>query len=183
MATVDLANQPSLGKENGALPNWGGVHQIDFDNAREAIEWVGTLEGDSEFELNLKAIVARGYVEFKQEGIAAYIFEGHRRHVRKLEEAKIEKANAKNYRHIGTVGEREEFDVTIKRERVTYNNYGACHIYTFAMNGCGSELTWFGSNELTGYEVGDSLTIRATVKKHDAYKGKPQTVVTRVSAQ
>ena len=183
MSTVDIANDPNLGRERSALPTWGGMQKSDFDNAREAIEWATDLDGESEFERNLKAIALRGFVEFKQEGIAGYIFEGHRRHIRKLAEDKIEKANAKNYRHIGTVGKREEFAVVIKRKNVTFNNWGACHIYTFAMNGCGSELTWFGSNELTGYEIGDVLTIRATVKKHDEYKGKPQTVVTRVSAQ
>ena len=43
----------------------------------------------------------------------------------------------------------------------------------------GNEFTWF-TGGAKGFVVGDAVTVKATVKRHDVYRGVKQTVLNRV---
>ena len=94
-----------------------------------------------------------------------------------------DEAKASKMRHIGTVGKREEFEVTFERFhrlediRVGYQNISRW-LLVFADED-GNELVWFTSGGIGGAEKGDKIKIRATVKEHGEHSGKPQTVITR----
>jgi len=168
-STVDLIYVPKAPR----------AEKSDYEIAEKAIAWAKGLDPKSDFERNLAAIAEQGFVTPKHNGIAGYIYEGYRRALNRAIEKRIEAKQAETATHIGEVGKRENFEVTIKRCFESYNDWGYTYTYTFLL-ACGSTLTWFGSKRLDEHEIGDTLNIKATVKKHQEYKGIPQTVVTRV---
>lgn len=84
-------------------------------------------------------------------------------------------------RHFGTVGQR------VKSIEVVYEGvfgfetmFGIKRIYRFRTRG-GDALVWFTMGSLCGIrDVGDVITIAATVKKHGEYRDEQQTELTRV---
>lgn len=72
--------------------------------------------------------------------------------------------------HVGEVGERREFDLTV--QRVSHGRWSA----GFTMvDSDGNVFVWW-TNAIDA-APGDELTIRATIKRHDAYRGQAQTVI------
>lgn len=99
--------------------------------------------------------------------------------------------------HWGTVGKRDDVTVTVERViEVGATRYGY-HLqrrFLVAMRTVdGAALVWFTTDPygLATYDreddkmlaAGGRFTIRATVKDHGEYNGKPQTTVTRVTVQ
>jgi len=122
----------------------------------------------------------------------------------KIECERLDRERAKaRSRHVGAVGKRGVFRVTIERTIVIENEYkwGDKLLYLLRDSN-GNRLTWFCSgrrlriacspDDPRGWQVevgkyerrakdGETLQIRATVKKHDTYDGERQTVLSRVT--
>ena len=79
---------------------------------------------------------------------------------------------------VGTVGEKYLDTVTLVRKGWCDTRFGGSNIYTFK-DADGNEIVWFTSTRLAK-EVGDTFKVKATIKTHNEYKGKKNTVVTRV---
>lgn len=78
---------------------------------------------------------------------------------------------------VGTVGDKIAVTVTFVRKGWCDNRFGGSNIYTFRDTD-GNEIVWFTS-VLMDKEVGDTFNIKATVKAHNEYKGKKNTVISR----
>jgi hypothetical protein len=78
---------------------------------------------------------------------------------------------------IGTVKQRATFNVKVIRYAHYFTEYGITHVVTMVdkSGACMISKGAFNAN------VGDDLTIKATVKGHDRYKGQMQTIVQRVA--
>lgn len=102
------------------------------------------------------------------------------------EKAEIERARKAAREHVGTVGQRAEFDVTLGAtrsfRRPSYSGFGeeTVVIYVFR-DDAGNKLVWFTSGAGLYLREGQKARIRATVKKHDEYDGEPQTRLSRVT--
>lgn len=78
---------------------------------------------------------------------------------------------------IGEPGKRQTFEVTVIRTFDFTGIYGTTYFVTMVTpDGC-----CLLSKGRFNAEVGEKLTIKATVKEHDEYKGQAQTVVQRVA--
>jgi hypothetical protein len=78
---------------------------------------------------------------------------------------------------IGTVGQRMEFHgLTITRVYLKESAYGTTYITTMEDKD-GNSVVWFASKAVG--DVGATLNLKATVKAHDDFKGRKQTVITR----
>lgn len=102
----------------------------------------------------------------------------------------IEAKKVSNY--VGEVGERLDITLTLKREVSWESHFGyrtqTQYLYIFNDDN-GNVLTWKTSNLICGYcektndlafaEVGDKVTMKATVKEQTIYEGVKQTVLTR----
>lgn len=78
---------------------------------------------------------------------------------------------------VGQVGEKIEIEVSVDSVRSVNGYYGMTYLYKL-IDSSGNDLTWFASrNALEGLT---NIKIKATVKKHDQYNGRKQTVLTRV---
>lgn len=92
--------------------------------------------------------------------------------------ARAELANLVESEHIGNVGERLDFTVTVKRN-ITLPDYGYGESTLLIMEDLsGNRLTWKSSRALDT-EQDEQLKLKGTVKAHGDYKGVKQTVLTR----
>lgn len=167
----------------------------DFEEAEAAIEWGKSLEGDdlNDYLHNVHTLCEVGFTTEHTFGVAASIIFAHRRHLGKL----AERAKAGDSEHFGTVGKRETFELTVTRIGNFEGYYGVTWVVGFEDND-GNRAVWFSSNlpkvgYLTNDQFGDALvheelaigetvTVKATVKEHGEYKGAKQTVLTRCAA-
>ena len=78
-------------------------------------------------------------------------------------------------RHVGAVGERREFTLTVGKVFSFEGTYGITYI-NICKDADGNVIVYKGSN---GFEEGETLTVKATVKAHDERDGVAQTLIAR----
>lgn len=163
----------------------------DKKEAEEAWEWAATAgEGtDSDYLYNVRTVAQMTSIDTRLLGITCSILVAYRKHVEREIERRKAKAESK---HFGTPGKREVFDLTLVGYTTCEGYYGTTHIFRF-IEGEGNRATWFSSRDVDFFwkvdehgepvelRKGDTFTMKATVKKHESYKGVAQTVLTRVA--
>lgn len=77
--------------------------------------------------------------------------------------------------HVGTVGERREFALNVERVLSFESAYGFTFI-NLCRDADGNVVVYKGSN---GWEQGQELRVKATVKAHDERDGVKQTIIAR----
>jgi hypothetical protein len=154
----------------------------DEKRADKAIDWVRELPQEetdgNDYLYNLNLVGRAGFVTPKTAGLAASMIKAHA----KAEERELERRKQAEWvnEHLGEVGRRQEFTVTCDRIHETEGHYGTTGIHKLR-DPDGRALTWFASGSANWLEEGCWYVIKATVKKHDEYKGRKQTTVTRVN--
>lgn len=148
------------------------------ERVRRAIEWAREdLDAKSDFFWNLKVVAEADAFPVRRAGIAAYLIVAWDR---ELERAAKRARRVADSEHFGTPKERAEFTLTVTRAHGFSTAYGWTTAFSF-LDESGNEAVWFSSGRDPGLEVGNTYKVRATVKKHDTYKGVAQTVLSRVS--
>lgn len=148
----------------------------DAAQADRIIEWLGELEGRnrlSDYLHNLLVLSRSGIVGWRSAGIAASAAAAYRQEIER-------KQQGANSHHVGTVGERREWTLTLRGVHYMDGAYGTTALYTFH-DPKGNLVKWFASNGGCNLEVGRIYTGKATVKKHDLYEGTEQTLITRAA--
>jgi hypothetical protein len=82
--------------------------------------------------------------------------------------------------HVGAVGERRDFTLTLQGRFEYTTDYGTTYGHVFK-DADGNVVIYKGSNRLDG-ECGVTLTLKATVKAHEARDGVSQTLISRPKA-
>lgn len=77
--------------------------------------------------------------------------------------------------HVGEVGKRQEFTLTVQRVMAYDSDYGTTYI-NVCKDAEGHVVVYKGSN---GWDKGETLTVKATVKEHSEYNGVKQTIIQR----
>jgi len=83
-----------------------------------------------------------------------------------------------NSAHKGSIGERIEVEIEVKKVFNIENQYGISKLYVME-DPKGNEYTWLTKSR--DWEVGSKRTIKGTVKEHTFFKNSAQTVLTRCS--
>lgn len=149
----------------------------DENVAKNVIKWVAELSGKSDYEYNLKVALEDDYVSLASMGIVCSAVAMYRFHLEKQQEKKAENTQTD---WVGEIGKRQLFDVILISKKYIEGRFGTTTLHRFSDNQ-GNLIIWFGSNDRM--EEGKEYKIKATVKKHDEYRGKKQTVVNRASLQ
>jgi hypothetical protein len=159
----------------------GEVSDDDESLANAALIWARSHspEATSGYLYNLGVAARQDCVMDKTMGIVASAISAYQRHLDKELERKAQGDKAHKV-HVGTVGKREVFSVTVKAVRCFDGNYGVRSLVRME-DESGNVLTWWTGEAPEWAKEGDSLKVKATVKKHDDYKGTPQTVVSRAA--
>lgn len=87
-------------------------------------------------------------------------------------------AKRESAKHIGTVGERREFDLGIKFTTSFETQFGFTFVHV-CEDADGNVVVYKGSKELG--QRGDNVVVKATIKAHDYRDGIAQTIITRPS--
>jgi hypothetical protein len=170
--TALCAMFPPIGKPSIIKPT-----EDDQSFANDARQWAAAIVPNNDFEHNLVVVASNDVLIPKNAGIAAFLIEAFRRHL-----GMVAKRNALAPSvHFGTVGER------IRGLKLTYlgnssfdSNFGTCFIHRFRTEN-GSDVIWkTGTGDIA--TEGEVVTVDASVKSHGDYKGRAQTVLTRVKA-
>lgn len=80
-------------------------------------------------------------------------------------------------KHIGTIGERKVFELTVKFISSYDTEYGKTFVYV--CEDASANVVVYKGSEQQGASIGDTLKGKATIKAHDARKGINQTTVNR----
>jgi hypothetical protein len=161
---------------------------IEDDKAKalKAIEWAQSLPADvsNDYLWNIRVVSHRESLTPREAGLAGSIIAAYLRHL----EQEVKRAYEHLNEHFGTVGKREVFTLTVTAERDMESDYGRLTMYKFR-DAEGRTAVWFSSASIVikgadgetryGLVVGDTYQIKATVKKHDVYQDRKQTVLTR----
>ena len=143
-----------------------------------AITWAQGRRG-SEFEKELADISQCEFLGVRYLGRAAYILPGFRKEQERLNEAARRTARFATSAWLGAEKQRLELDLELVGVKLIDGDYGTTTLATFD-DGKGNQVKWFASN-FPEWPIGEKRAVKATVKKHDEYKGVKQTVVTRVA--
>ena len=128
---------------------------------------------------NLRVVARSGLVGHRTAGIAASMVTAHQRAVG-AERARADRAaRPTSNEHVGTVGKRETFLVTLDFVTGFETDYGYTTVLKFR-TAAGATIVWKASStEIGRSDVGKAYVLTGSVKKFDEYKGQKQTIVTR----
>lgn len=178
-----------------------GPTDADRELAAKAIAWAVALEPKNDFESNLHIYAEQGAFPWKSAGIAAYVLGAYLREQGALYTKKAQSQfllPKEEQKHVGTVGERRDFDAVVLGKHAFEGNFGWTYIYRLAIEG--SQAVWFASTEQYMFDqlerderpemdalypkLPGPFRITATVKAHDKDRKDPsipQTVLTRAT--
>ncbi len=156
----------------------------DEELVKKAIEWFDTIPQEekqrSEFYHNIDVLLRSEAVTPRDVGFVGAIFPAYYRAMHAGEEKKA-RANKKN-EVVGTVGQKiPPTQITVVGTHMISGQYGTTQICRME-DAEGRLFVWF-NNSQNQLEQGQQLVITGTIKKHDEYKGRMQTVLTRVKGQ
>jgi len=155
-----------------------------------AAHWCESIDAKSDYEENVRAIANAGYMLPKHMGLAASIVAAWQRHRETLvRQATMPKSDPEAV--CGTAGKRETFEVLVAGARCYEGDYGLRTRVALVDVATGAMLIWWCSGECPEViwsatkprpvtEPAPVLKVTATVKKHDRYEGRRQTVVSRL---
>jgi hypothetical protein len=144
-------------------------------DASEVIDFLHSAASWSEFAKSLlESYGSRGGLSIGQMAAARSMVEKAK--ARAAERTAAKNAPATSGRHMGNVGQREEFTLTIKRVMEHEGMYGTSYFHA-CVDENGNQFIYKGTSELG--EVGATIRVKATVKEHSAYNGVAQTIINR----
>jgi len=154
--------------------------EADFEEAGEVVAWIEDLAGRedlNDYLHNLRVAVSLGCVERRHEGIVASGLPAYRREVERAVEARREAARAPS-EHVGVVGQRYDLrGLTVRSVKNVGSDFGSS-LLVIMEDQAGNDLKCFLRGS-PGFEAGDVLGGKATVKAHEVYGGRKQTVLIR----
>lgn len=149
----------------------------DQQHAEAAIAWAADqVDSDNDYLQNVNLVARMGYTTRSTFGVAVSIIVAYDRVLEQQREA--QRAQASEWQ--GTIKERREFTLTVLSIFGAEGQYGTTGIHRM-MDENGNLFTWFASPGGGWLPQGRQLTVKATVKAHDTYKGAKTTILTRVT--
>lgn len=159
----------------GYFPSDADVAVVDAALAHaEATLWSVDPDSLNDYQHNLRIVTRQEYIGFKQAGIAASLLAA----VNKARESKVV---ADNSNYVGEVGKRIDLTLKVISTKDIAGDYGITVLYKM-MDPAGNVVTWFSSSNHS-LEVDQEFKAKATVKKHEEFRGVKQTVVARLKVQ
>lgn len=158
----------------------GYMKPAKAEDVEAALEWArGLGTSTNDYLYNLNTAVRLATVPTRFAGLLASLVPSYWREMERVARD-AERANVSA--HVGTVGKREIFTVKLVGKIPYESMYGSGVVAKF-LDENGNELTWMTSATGTAddFPTGEFVTVKATVKGHDSYKGIAQTILSRVA--
>jgi hypothetical protein len=154
------------------------VGEADFAMAAAAKDWALSRPADSDYAYNLGIVLRKELCERRDGGFAASAIGSYQKHLGILAERAKAREGMKASEFFGEVGKRAEFQLTVMGEHHFAGDFGPERVLYRMQDTAGNIAVWWTSG--APLEVGKTYRLKATVKKHDLYKGEvKQTVLQR----
>lgn len=153
----------------------------DLERAKAGLAWTQSLEGDNDFEHNLKLLTSLSWFPARKSGYVAYAVQGY---LKEIDQEARREAEGKRpiSEYIGEVGERLDLEITCTKKKWIRGEEWDSILYHF-LDDEGNLFVWFASGSFVHQDwivEERRYAIRGTVKKHEEYSGRKQTILTRV---
>jgi len=162
------------------------VESEDVELAKKTLEHFSNIDPNgNDYLLNITKIIKIGYVPEKYLGYACSMVSSYMREMDKKEavEAKEKSEDSNPSEFQGEVGERlKGIRVVCTYSREFENEFGMNTLYAFK-DALGNVYKTFYSGNSWSLDVDDTVIIDGTVKKHNTYNGKKETMLNRVSVK
>ena len=145
--------------------------------AQDALEWARAInpETPNDYLPNLLVIAHSDVIEPRSTGLAASIIAAYQRELQKKMETK---SLAETSQHVGAEKTRQSFGVCRVRKIWTHEtDFGTKFNYSF-LDAAGNVILWGSSNQIA-LDVGETVMLTGTVKKHSVFREVKQTEVLR----
>lgn len=166
---------PSMNAKWEAEKDMAKPTDADYELAEKAREWALNVEATSDYLGNIKVIAANDYVTVRQFGLACSIVGVFKKNMEKELKNNTEFVNE----WFGEEKERLELTVKVLNTFEKEGYYGLMTIVKMVTNN-GLRAVWFASGYANEMEQGKTYKVKATVKKHNEWKGNKETQVNRV---
>lgn len=152
------------------------IEENDKEIAEKTLEYFNTLESqDNDYIMNCLKLVRINRIPSRRLGIACSMIAVYRRHVEK----ELEKANELPSEWFGNIGSKlEDCEVTCTFKTHCETMYGTSTLYKFVDND-GNIFKTFYSGYTWEVEQEEKVRLFGTVKKHDEWNEKKETMLTR----
>ena len=153
--------------------------------AAAAIEWAkGHLDHQNEYLANLAVCATRDVVGADKLGLVVSLIAAYRREQDSL---RVQERQMHTSGYVGTVGQRMQIDLVLAGPpRSIQNDYGTKYRCEYH-DAEGHVLVAWSSNDPShgglegGWQPGATRTVKATVKKHEEFRGIKTTTLSRVA--
>ena len=178
-ATAEWLSNPCDGSDYLAkehFSTWAAImawrsSNTNLGNTAAVLDWWMERETPTEFEHNCRVAILSQSLKWK--GIVAYAVKMWHDSLAKAAPVADTKANE----WIATVGEKVQIEVTVTNLRGIEGAYGTTTMLTME-DKKGNSVLWYASNN-PGLQLGQTYTIKGSVKANNEFKGRKQTVLTR----
>lgn len=164
--------------ENRAAEEWRRLQPTkeDVEYADRVLEWLKGTTDASDYMYNLRVAAALPEVTYRTRGLLASVVGAYQREVeKKIAQRSVPKVSA----HVGEVGQRLTFRVTLVRKADIDTQWGGLAIHVLEDEN-GNLFVWKTGTGSLKYEI--TYDVKGTIKKHSEYKGKKQTELSRCIA-
>lgn len=152
---------------------------IPAEEIAAVVEFGKALEGSSDYVQNMLVVLAEDAITNRHVGILGSLVKVWAKDQQREAERK---ANPVVSEHFGEVKVRiRGLKVTVTKVQCWEGDYGLTTLVVMRTED-GKVAKWFASGS-KDIEMGDTLTLDATVKGHDEYEGLKQTVLTRCTVK
>lgn len=141
--------------------------------AEKVIAYIKTIEPITDYEQNLKILVSSDVIALRVKGYATSMIPYYMKALDLIKEKEIVIPS----KHIGSVGDKIEVELTIEKVKVWENVFGVVKFHLMKDKE-GNVFTWKTSSKTL--TEGATVKIKGTVKAHTEYKEVNQTELLRV---
>ena len=152
------------------------VQERDTEIAKGCVKYFEELDPplSNEYLWNCKKMVEIEYVPFKHMGIVCSMIPVYQRHL-----ADLKAAEADSSEHVGEIGDRlRDIKAEVVFKTYTSSDFGTSRLYILQGED-GNRYKCFYTGSTWSAEQGDKVLLTGTVKKHEVYRGKKATMLTR----
>jgi hypothetical protein len=182
-ATADIVRKALFNQPRGqrldvrALTNSFSPTDADREFVEKVIAWTRSLsdQGESlnDYLHNLTVVCSKETVTIKHLGIVCSAIAAYKNMLARQQE----QTKAESLKHVGTVGKRETFSLTLKDIKHWPGYMGGITTAFFFNDPDGNVVIWKASNA-PDLEVGTTYMMTGKVKSHEEFRGRPQTLIT-----
>ena len=149
------------------------------EQAQELVKWaLEHFAGDNgSYAHNVRSLLATDVITARY---VSYVVSIIAAHARATEDQAARKVTIKSNEYVGNVGDKLVVEVTVLKLNTFETDYGTTFLFILA-DAAGNSLVWFASNNVL--DVGDTVTLKGTVKAQNDRDGRKQTVLTRCKVQ